>query len=80
MHDLLTEKETAAAGAAGWCLVRVYDTQMNRWQACVLPVTFTPAQGARQALEFVVDQAKRGNALCIKALQTITNFNAKGKK
>lgn len=81
MNQLLLPEEEQAAAKQGWCLPLIYDQMTRRWVLCVLPVVFTEAQGAPQAMNFVLGQARNNDQLSIKALRLLSTFNAaKGKK
>lgn len=79
IYDLNAE-EKKLAGQQGWGLFTIFDEQKGRWYMGVLPLRFTRAQGARQATEHVLNMAKTKNAVCLRALQLLTQFNSKAKK
>ena len=73
MTDLLTSEESAVAAAAGWMLCNVFDSKDKRWQVAVLPLVIgqPPLHSADRAGLHVINQARSGNALAIKALQLV---------
>lgn len=79
MRDLLTAEEDAAAAQDGWGLHDVYDLSAQRWRVMVLG---TP--NAETASRRVVERARQGSAIAIKALRLVVKGvpakPAKGKK
>jgi hypothetical protein len=64
--ELLTKEEDAQALAQGWSLCWVYDLTTTKWAAQVWAMP-----SSEQAGLFVVNRARMGDALCIKALRLI---------
>ena len=79
MFDLLSVEEDQAAAAHGWQLCLVYDLATSRWLNQVLPydVRFT---GAAHASAAVIEQAKSGSALALKALRLVMQGHQPRKK
>lgn len=79
MRDLLTAEEDAAAAVSGWGLHDVYDLKTHRWRVMVLG-----RPNAEAASRVVVEQARQGSAIAIKALRLVVkgvaSKPAKGKK
>lgn len=79
MRDLLTAEEDAAAALDGWGLHDVYDLSAQRWRVMVLG---TP--NAETASRRVVERARQGSAIALKALRLVVkgvaSKPAKGKK
>ena len=73
MTELLTTEEFAAAAAMGWTLCDVYDSDLERWMIVVMPLTIgqQPMANAEQAGSFVINLARQGHALAVKALQIV---------
>ncbi len=73
MLDLLTIEEDKAAAAQGWQLCHVWDLETCKNRVMVLASPSAEAAG-----QFVVNQARMGNALAQKALSLIMQSNQKG--
>jgi len=65
-QDLLTKEEDAAAQSQGWSLGHVYDLASKKWSVQVYGMPSCEKAGA-----FVVNQARMGSALAIRALRLI---------
>ena len=76
MNDL-TKEERAVAAAQNWGLFHIFDMDRSRWVMNVLPLQFVVS--APVMLGHVVNQAKMGHQVSIKALQVMAQFN-KGTK
>ncbi len=63
---LLTIEEDAAAAAQGWSLSHVYDLATEKWRVQVYGLPSCELAG-----QFVVNQARMGSALGIKALRLV---------
>ena len=70
MHDLMTPEEDKAAAAQGWALCHVYELEAQKWVVRVLPAG---------AASVVVNLAKEGNSLAVKALRLVMH-GPEGKK
>ena len=68
MNDLLSIEEDKQAAAQGWGLHHVYDMAVNQWGIRILP-----AEAATQ----VVNMARAGQALPLKAIRLMTNYKGK---
>lgn len=66
MRDLLTAEEDVAAAKAGWGLYDVYDPDARRWRVMVLG-----SPNAETASRAVIEQARGGSSLAVKALRLI---------
>jgi hypothetical protein len=66
MPALLTVEEDAIAAAQGWSLCHIYDLATEKWRVQVYALP-----NCEQAGAFVVNQARMGNAICIKALRLV---------
>ena len=79
MFDLLSVEEDRVAANHGWQLCLVYDLATSRWLNQVLPydVRFT---GAAHASAAVIEQAKSGSALALKALRLVMQGHQPRKK
>ncbi len=64
--ELLTKEEDVQASSQGWSLGHVYDLNTKRWSVQVYGMPSCEKAGA-----FVVNQARMGSALAIKALRLI---------
>jgi hypothetical protein len=70
--DLLTNDETLQAEKEGWLVGYVYDPRTERCVAQVLPVRFAkPFATAESTAAYVIQRAKAGNPLALKALQLV---------
>lgn len=70
MLDLLTKKEDEEAASQGWCLAHVFDLTVRKWRVMILA-----QPNAHAGEQFVVSQAKAGNALSLKALSLVMASN-----
>lgn len=70
MFDLLSVEEDKAAAAQGWGIHHVYELEAQKWVVRVLPVEAAPV---------VVNLAKAGDRLALKALRILTH-GPEGKK
>ena len=70
MNGLLSKEEDALAASQGWGLHHVYDMDVSQWVIRVLPA---PVQTN------VINAARQGNPLAIKALRLMTH-GPEGKK
>ncbi len=68
--DLLTKEESLVASALGWGLHHVYELEAKRWGIRILPA---------DRAQVVVNLAKQGNPLALKALRLTVHGN-KGKE
>jgi hypothetical protein len=68
MNDLLTIEEDKQAAAQGWGVHHVYDLDTKQWGIRILP-----AEAATQ----VVNMARAGQALSLKAIRLMTNYKGK---
>lgn len=76
---MLDAVETQQAAAMGWELREVYDLKTKRMELAVMPLSLEN-NSAPATFNFVVDLAKRRNAIAIKALSLIAQYNmSKGK-
>lgn len=66
MSDLLNIEESAAAAAQGWSLSHVYDLAASKWRVQVYALP-----DCEKAGQFVVAQARAGNAVALKALRLV---------
>lgn len=64
--ELLTPEEAAQAAAQGWSLSHVYDLASSKWRVMVYALPCCEKAGL-----FVVNQARMGNPVAIKALRLI---------
>ena len=70
MFDLLTAEEDAKASIQGWGLHYVYDLEAERWRVMTLGNPHAEAAG-----QFVINQARSGDALAQKALSLVMKSN-----
>jgi len=68
--DLLTKEEALVAFAQGWSVHHVYELETQKWGIRILP---------SDAAAGVVNLARQGNALALKALRLTVHGN-KGKE
>lgn len=73
--DLFTINENLQAERQGWLLSYVYDLRSTRWSVQVLPTSLMVFHNAEQAGTFVVQRARTGDALAVKALQLVMAGN-----
>ena len=73
--DLLTKEESAAAATQNWQLCHIYDLASNRWSVGVYG-----QPSCELAAQFVINQARMGAALAIKALRLIQASHTQGTK
>ena len=66
MRDLLTADEDLQAAAQGWGLFDVYDIKAARWRVMVLG-----QPSAEVASRRVVEQARQGSGVALKALRLV---------
>ena len=71
MTDSLTTDEAAAAAVQGWSLSPIFDTR-GYVSYAVLPIEPSPHRDASAAFAFVWARAKKGDAVCRRALSIIT--------
>lgn len=71
MFDLLSAEEDKAAAAQGWGIHHVYELEAQKWVVRVLPVEAAPV---------VVNLAKAGDRLALKALRILTHGPQKETK
>ena len=69
-YELLTIGEAEAARAQGWGLHHVFDLSLARWRVMVLA-----SPSAEMGSQFVINQAKQGSALALKALRLVMDSN-----
>lgn len=70
-HGLLTDKEDEQAAAEGWGLYYIYVDKPGKWIVGMNPPTgktFTPGTNVDRIIQFIVTNAKRGDALSLRAL------------
>ncbi len=72
-QDLLTKEEDAAAQSQGWSLGHVYDLASKKWSVQVYGMPSCEKAGAS-----VVNLARMGNPLAIKALRLIQESHTQG--
>ena len=81
MHELLDEKDSAAARVQGWELADAYDQDKQVWEVAVF--SLDPGIPPFEALAWVTEQAKKHNPVCAQALKLIAvariNNARKGK-
>lgn len=76
--DLLTKHETETARSQGWVLCEVFDLSKKRWNRQVLPVQFCKSTPhAAHMTTVVVNRARSGDALALRALQLIAQGHRK---
>lgn len=69
---MLDPHETVLARRQGWLLAEVFDPRTSRVRPEILPIKFDkPFDSARKAAGWVINQAKGGDALAIKALHLV---------
>ena len=66
MSELLNVEEAAAAASQGWSLEHIYDLASSRWRVVVYAMP-----DCEKAGQFVVAQARMGNAVALKALRLV---------
>jgi len=70
MLDLFTEAEDIETRQIGWSVEYVFDCKTDRFVVAILPTHFTPQfPHAGAAGNLVLQQARAGNRLAVKALQ-----------
>lgn len=76
--ELLNPKETAIAAAMGWSVRHVYDLRSARWLVLVMPAVLgsAPLPTAESAGIFVINLARQGNALAVKAMRLVMASHA----
>jgi len=74
-YELLTIEEAAAAAAQNWQLSHIYDLKTNKWAVGVYG-----QPNCEVAAQFVVNQARMGSQLAIKALRLIQASHTGAKK
>ena len=74
MRDLLTADEDLQAAAQGWGLFDVYDLKTTRWRVMVLG-----QPSAEVASRRVVEQARQGSGVALKALRLVVKGVVPGK-
>ena len=77
---MLTTTEQQHAEHHGWTLAEVYDLQTQRLDLSILPINFEMGSAA-QAMQHVMDLAKRGDTVAMKALTLVakSRFQRRGK-
>ena len=68
MYDLLSKEEDVVAASQGWQLSHVYDLEVNAWRVMVLGMPSAVAASLS-----VVERARNGSPLALKALRTVMN-------
>lgn len=69
---MLLPHEVASARAQGWLLADVFDPRTGKARPEILPITFTaPFDTSRKIMGWVVQRAKSGDALAVKALSLV---------
>lgn len=71
--ELLTPDEDVLALSQGWSLSHVYDLESSKWRVQVYGTPSSEMAGA-----FVVNQARAGNQLAIKALRLVQASHQQG--
>lgn len=71
MTDLLTTEDDRAARQQGWFLSYVYDLHRSRWTIAVMASPNGPFKSAHVAAKLVVEKARGGDALALRALQLV---------
>lgn len=76
---MLDAVETQQAAAMGWELREVYDLKTNRMELAVLPLSLEN-NSAPATYRYVVEMAKRRNAVALRALNLIAQYNLPKEK
>lgn len=72
-------EETQQAAAQGWGVYEIYDLQKNMIVLELMPHDLSRTSQA-ELQQHIVQAAKSGNALAIKALTVVAHFNLQRKK
>lgn len=82
MADLFSENDAAIAATQGWALETIYDTRGFFTQAIAPPKNSTRFSTPYEATAHVLARARAGDALAIRAMQTIaaSRFAPKDKR
>lgn len=69
---MLDQRDMTAARRQGWTVAEVFDARTRRTRPEILPITFAkPFDTARKTAGWVIERAKNGDALAIKALNIV---------